>query len=112
MNAIPVHFNCSRKTRVLTRIVFAYGKTDARFSTCALPGTGLTDTFEKRLEAIAANTDVDFAGGRKGIEKESLRIAPDGFLSEAGHPRRLGSALTNRYITTDFSEALLEFVRD
>lgn len=26
------------------------------------------------------------------------------------HPRALGSALTNRYITTDFSEALLEFV--
>ena len=70
----------------------------------------MTDTFEKRLEAIAANTDVDFAGGRKGIEKESLRIAPDGYLSEAGHPRKLGSALTNRYITTDFSEALLEFV--
>ena len=70
----------------------------------------MTDTFQKRLKAIATNAGVDFAGGRKGIEKESLRITADGYLSQAGHPRALGSALTNRYITTDFSEALLEFV--
>ncbi len=76
----------------------------------ATPGVDLTDNFEKRLKAIADNSDVEFAGGRKGIEKESLRITPNGYLSPAGHPRQLGSALTNRYITTDFSEALLEFV--
>jgi glutamate--cysteine ligase len=70
----------------------------------------LTDTFEKRLDAIAADGDTDFAGGRKGIEKESLRIEADGNLSQTRHPEALGSALTNRYITTDFSEALLEFV--
>ena len=34
----------------------------------------------------------------------------DGMLSNLPHPAALGSALTNRYITTDFSEALLEFV--
>ena len=60
--------------------------------------------------AIVGNATVDFAGGRKGIEKESLRITPNGHLSQKGHPAKLGSALTNRYITTDFSEALLEFV--
>ncbi len=49
-------------------------------------------------------------GGLKGVEKESLRIDPHGFLSSIEHPIALGSALTNRYITTDFSEALLEFV--
>jgi len=70
----------------------------------------LTDTFEQRLDAIAADSDIDFAGGRKGIEKESLRIDADGNLSRTRHPEALGSALTNRYITTDFSEALLEFV--
>ena len=70
----------------------------------------MTDTFEKRLKAISANADVEFAGGRKGIEKESLRIDASGYLSQRGHPEALGSALTNRYITTDFSEALLEFV--
>ncbi len=51
-----------------------------------------------------------FSGGRKGIEKESLRVLPDGHLSSSPHPSALGSAMTNQFITTDFSEALLEFV--
>ena len=34
----------------------------------------------------------------------------DGRLSDQPHPTGLGSALTNKFITTDFSEALLEFV--
>ena len=46
----------------------------------------------------------------RGIEKESLRIAPDGRLSQREHPAALGSALTHPSITTDFSEALLEFI--
>ncbi len=66
--------------------------------------------FEKRLNAIAAQDRGLLCGGRKGIEKESLRVASDGSLSLRPHPQSLGSALTNRYITTDFSEALLEFV--
>ena len=70
----------------------------------------MTDTFEKRFNAITAAVDIELAGGRKGIEKESLRIDADGHLSQTPHPEALGSALTNRYITTDFSEALLEFV--
>lgn len=49
-------------------------------------------------------------GGLKGVEKESLRVTPEGRLSQEPHPSGLGSALTNRFITTDFSEALLEFV--
>lgn len=47
---------------------------------------------------------------RRGIEKESLRINPEGQLSQTSHPSVLGSALTHPYITTDFSEALLEFI--
>ncbi|MGI9292130.1 MAG: glutamate--cysteine ligase [Gammaproteobacteria bacterium] len=50
------------------------------------------------------------AGGGRGIEKESLRISPDGLVSHAPHPIILGSALTNKFVTTDYSEALLEFV--
>jgi len=46
----------------------------------------------------------------RGIEKESLRIQPDGNLSQQAHPEALGSALTHPQITTDFSEALLEFI--
>ena len=66
--------------------------------------------FEKRLAAISAETDDVLCGGLKGVEKESLRVDADGLLSMKRHPASLGSALTNRYITTDFSESLLEFV--
>lgn len=45
-----------------------------------------------------------------GIEKESLRVAPDGQLSDRLHPSALGSALTHPNITTDFSEAQLELI--
>ncbi|HBR98052.1 MAG TPA: glutamate--cysteine ligase, partial [Gammaproteobacteria bacterium] len=45
-----------------------------------------------------------------GIEKESLRVAKDGSISQRPHPRGLGSALTHSAITTDYSEALLEIV--
>ncbi len=45
-----------------------------------------------------------------GIEKESLRVTPALRLSQQPHPKGLGSALTHPYITTDYSEALLEFV--
>lgn len=48
--------------------------------------------------------------GLKGIEKESLRIAENGFIAHTPHPEPLGSALTNPHITTDYSEALLEFI--
>ncbi|WP_242667275.1 glutamate--cysteine ligase [Parendozoicomonas haliclonae] len=45
-----------------------------------------------------------------GIEKEGLRVTPDLQLSQIQHPRALGSTLTHPYITTDYSEALLEFI--
>ena len=47
---------------------------------------------------------------RIGLEKESLRVAPDGRLAKTPHPPALGSALTHPHITTDFSEALIELV--
>ncbi len=37
-------------------------------------------------------------------------MAETGGISLTPHPRSLGSPLTNRYITTDFSEALLEMI--
>lgn len=48
-------------------------------------------------------------GIKRGIEREALRIS-NKRLSQKTHPKALGSALTNRFITTDFSEALLEFI--
>src|SRR6266496_501580 len=41
------------------------------------------------------------AGLRRGIEKESLRVRPDGTLAMTPHPRALGSALTHSHLTTD-----------
>ena len=46
----------------------------------------------------------------RGIEKEGLRIQPDSQISQQGHQAALGSALTHSSITTDYSEALLEFI--
>lgn len=50
------------------------------------------------------------AGGLKGLEKESLRVTPSGDLAQTPHPPALGSALTHPSLTTDYSEALLEFI--
>ncbi|GGO87874.1 glutamate--cysteine ligase [Marinobacterium nitratireducens] len=45
-----------------------------------------------------------------GIEKEGLRVDSKGHLSQRAHPRQLGSALTHSHITTDYSEALVEYI--
>ena len=47
---------------------------------------------------------------RRGIEKESLRVRPDGALALTPHPAALGSPLTHPHITTDFSESQLELI--
>lgn len=49
-------------------------------------------------------------GMRRGIERETLRMQADGFIAKTPHPAALGSALTHPYITTDYSEALLELI--
>ena len=70
----------------------------------------MSQEFENRIHALVATDASLLAGGLKGIEKESLRLDMDGYLSRRPHPDGLGSALSNRFITTDFSEALIEFV--
>ena len=49
-------------------------------------------------------------GIQRGLERETLRVNADGTLATTGHPHALGSALTHKWITTDFAEALLEFI--
>jgi len=61
----------------------------------------------KRLAALPREV---LSGLRRGVEKESLRVRPDGALSPVPHPAPLGSALTHSRITTDFSEAQLELI--
>jgi glutamate--cysteine ligase len=69
------------------------------------------DLVEERLRGLQiTGGDALLRNGRKGLEKESLRVTERGAVATTDHPRALGSALTHPYITTDYSEALPEFV--
>ncbi len=57
-------------------------------------------------------THQHLSGMLRGIEKEGLRMQADGYLSQRPHPQSLGSKLTHPYITTDYSESLLELITD
>lgn len=50
------------------------------------------------------------SGILRGAEREALRTRPCGAMAQSTHPIGLGAALTHPLITTDFSEALLEFI--
>src|SRR5579864_1459951 len=72
---------------------------------------GIDRVFERRLSALVNSGQPQILqGGRKGVEKESLRVRPDGTLATTLHPPALGSALTNAHITNDYSESLIELV--
>lgn len=71
----------------------------------------MSPSFEKKLNWLAqADVAASLKGMRRGLEKESLRVRPDGRLAQSAHPKALGSALTHPWLTTDYSEALLEFI--
>ncbi|MDT0593898.1 glutamate--cysteine ligase [Glaciecola petra] len=68
-------------------------------------------TFEQRLAAISASSFcAPLKDIKHGVERETLRVNNDGGIATSEHPVALGSALTNDWITTDFSESLLEFI--
>lgn len=50
------------------------------------------------------------AGILRGFERECLRVDEDGRLAKTPHPAALGAKLTHPWITTDYAEALLEFI--
>lgn len=69
--------------------------------------------FERRLALFSDPDQRDLlCCNLRGIERETLRTDPTGRISKTPHPEQLGSALTNPWITTDYSEALLEFITD
>ncbi len=71
----------------------------------------MSSLVENRLAKIINSQAVDvLQSSLIGLEKECLRVNPHGNISQAPHPEKLGSALTHPYITTDYSEALLEFI--
>ena len=61
-------------------------------------------------QGLASLTPGALRGLRRGVEKESLRVRPDGLLALTPHPAPLGSALTHPLVTTDFSESQLELI--
>lgn len=76
-----------------------------------MPVSRIDRVFERRLAALINDGGAALLrGGRRGVEKESLRVTPAGRLAQTAHPRALGSALTNENITTDYSESLIELV--
>jgi glutamate--cysteine ligase len=73
--------------------------------------TGIDRVFERRLASLINGGESQILqGGAKGVEKESLRVVPEGRLAQTPHPAALGSALTSEHVTTDYSESLIELV--
>lgn len=73
----------------------------------------MSDLLARRLALLASAERSDLLRHcRHGLEKESLRVDPAGHLALTPHPQALGAALTHAQITTDYSEALLEFITD
>lgn len=72
----------------------------------------MNPVFEQRLNRLtSAGQQPLLHGGLIGIEKEGLRLnREDGLIAQTPHPAALGAALTHPYITTDYSEALLELI--
>ncbi len=72
-------------------------------------GVNLIPDVSRALSWLEAHPNV-LKGICRGIERETLRVKPNGHLTESNHPKPLGSALKHKWITTDFAETLLEFI--
>ena len=76
-----------------------------------MPRSRIDRAFERRLASLVnCGERQALQRGRRGVEKESLRVTPEGRIATTPHPRDLGSPLTNEHLTTDYSEALIELV--
>ena len=64
---------------------------------------------KESAQSIAEKTQL-LRGIQRGYERECLRVDASGKLALTFHPSALGSKLTHPWITTDYSEALLEFI--
>ncbi|WPC05434.1 glutamate--cysteine ligase [Pseudomonas benzenivorans] len=71
----------------------------------------MSDLLSRRLALLGERANLSLLSQcLHGIERECLRVDSDGQLALTPHPVTLGSALTHPQITTDYSEALLEFI--
>ncbi|MFT6270429.1 MAG: glutamate--cysteine ligase [Alphaproteobacteria bacterium] len=68
-------------------------------------------SFESRLTDVSSPSFMKaLCNIKHGVERETLRVNGDGTIASNPHPEALGAALTHEWITTDFSESLLEFI--
>lgn len=74
-----------------------------------IKGKKLIQDISKKISLLKSHPRI-LNGIFRGIERETLRIQKDGKFSQNQHPYLIGSALTHKWITTDFSENLLEFI--
>lgn len=71
----------------------------------------MNDFFQRKLTLLASDAHrAMLLQGRRGIERETLRVDQQGALALTPHPLALGAALTHPTITTDYAEALVEFI--
>jgi glutamate--cysteine ligase len=70
----------------------------------------LANLLTRRLALLADDAGRALVKGLRGIERETLRVDADARLAATPHPVALGAALTHPQITTDYAEALLEFI--
>ncbi|WP_187306484.1 glutamate--cysteine ligase [Buchnera aphidicola] len=63
----------------------------------------------KELNWIKKNKEI-FTKIFRGIERETLRVNSKGKIVSTTHPKQMGKSLTHQWITTDYSENLLEFI--
>lgn len=69
----------------------------------------LSLNFQQRLTLLEQHP-IALTGFGRGVEREALRVNPEGKLSQNSHPYAFGSALCHSSITTDFAESLMEFI--
>ena len=68
-----------------------------------MSSSGIDRAFERRLATLINTREPRvLQNGLKGVEKESLRVSPDGRIEQRPHPVVLGSALSHEHITTDY----------
>ncbi|MCB5161232.1 glutamate--cysteine ligase [Marinomonas algarum] len=73
--------------------------------------TTLSDALQALANHCQQAASTDALTFHRGVEREALRVGrTDGRISHQPHPKSLGSALTHSSITTDYSEALMEFI--
>ncbi|MGM0692862.1 MAG: glutamate--cysteine ligase [Pseudomonadota bacterium] len=71
----------------------------------------MSESLTSRVDRLKVLADQGQVGRlRRGIEKEGLRVDDEGRIATTPHPAALGSKLTHPHITTDYSEALLEYI--